>query len=50
MSKFNLPIESQLSKRSNGAFDDGVDDLLWQLNRSNTAKTSTHRSTQQSSI
>ncbi|WP_104907081.1 hypothetical protein [Nostoc sp. 'Lobaria pulmonaria (5183) cyanobiont'] len=46
----NLLIESKSSKRSNGASDDGVDNLLRQLNWSNAAKTSTHLSTQQSSI
>lgn len=50
MSEFNSPIESKSLKRSNGASEDGVDDLLRQINRSNAAKTSTHRSTQQSSI
>ena len=59
MSEFNPPIESKFSERSNGASDDGVDneadfqtvhDLLRQLNRGNAAKTSTDRSTQQSSI
>ncbi|WP_375509715.1 hypothetical protein [uncultured Nostoc sp.] len=58
MSEFNRPIESKSSERSNGASDDDVDneadktvhDLLRQLNRSNAAKTSTDRSTQQSSI
>ena len=59
MSEFNPLIESKSSERSNGASDNGVDneadfktvhDLLRQLNRSNAAKTSTDRSTQQSSI
>ncbi|MEH2438447.1 MAG: hypothetical protein V7K25_30345 [Nostoc sp.] len=59
MSEFKPPIDSKSSERSNGASDDGVDnkadfktvhDLLRQLNRSNAAKTSTDRSTQQSSI
>lgn len=60
MSEFKPPIDSKSSERSNGASDDGVDneadfktvhdDLLRQINRSNAAKTSTDRSTQQSSI
>ncbi|WP_375505562.1 hypothetical protein [uncultured Nostoc sp.] len=59
MSEFKPPIDSKSSERSNGPSDDGVDneadfktvhDLLRQLNQSNAAKTSTDRSTQQSSI
>lgn len=59
MSEFKPPIDSKSSERSNGASDDGVDkeadfktvhELLRQLNQSNAAKTSTDRSTQQSSI
>ncbi|MDZ8221683.1 hypothetical protein [Nostoc sp. ChiVER01] len=58
MSEFKPPIDSKSSERK-GASDDGVDneadfktvhELLRQLNQNNAAKTSSDRSTQQSSI